>query len=129
MNENESIYKQAVRMKMRVHCRQGVASVEYLFELPLKELDEIYSKLSAKQQAKGNSLLGERTRNDDELELKMAIVKDVFETRQAEIREAEQTAERAAQKARLMQILREKREGALQELSEEELLERIEELS
>jgi hypothetical protein len=115
----EALYKSAARKSLRIVSSRGSVSVEDLFDLPLTELDRIYRDLAPKVASQDHGLMRQRTDSDDELRL--ALVKDVFETRQAEADAANARKENQARKLRLLQLIEQKQDASLAEKSVEEL--------
>ena len=114
------MYKKAAQLGLRYPFR-GLCSTEDLFDLGLEELDAIYKTLKKRQGEAGEGLLQERTQEDEVLTLRLSIVEDVFETKQAEIEARKAAADRRAQKARIMEIIAAKQDEALAGKSLDEL--------
>ena len=114
------MYKQAAQLKVRFPFR-GQIDVEDLFDLGLEDLDAIYKALKKQQGDAEDGLLQERTQEDEVLTLRLSIVEDVFETKQAEIEARKAAADRRAQKARIMEIIAAKQDEALAGKSLDEL--------
>jgi len=114
------MYKHAAQLKLRFPFK-GFCQVEDLFDLKLAELDQIYKAMKKQQGEVEDGLLQERTQEDEVLALKLAVVKDVFQTKQAEIDARKAAADRRAQKARIMEIIAAKQDEALAGKSLEEL--------
>lgn len=115
------MFEQATRMKLRWAYR-GASSVEDLWDLRVEELDTIYKALRKKVRAQQeDSLLAERTGEDEVLSLKVNIIKHVVETKLAEAEERKLAAEKAARKQQIMGIIAHKQDEALMSLEIEEL--------
>lgn len=114
------MYKQAAQSKLRFPYR-GQCGVEDLFDLKLADLDQIYVILKREAGEAEEGLLHERTQEDEALALRLSIVKDVFETKKAEIEARKAAADRRAQKARIMEIIADKQDEALKGKSLDEL--------
>jgi len=115
------MFKSATRMKLRF-SHKGSCSVEDLWDLPLTDLDKIYKSLSSSLQNKqGDSLLIKANKEDDVTNLKMVIVKDVFETINFEREVAKNKSAKAAKKQKLLEIIENKQDADLQNKSVEEL--------
>jgi hypothetical protein len=124
---HEGMYKQAVQARVRFPFR-GNISVEDLFDLDLSELNSVYKVLKREQGETEDSLLEERTEEQEFVALKLAIVLDIFETKQAEIEARKNEANRAAQKQRILEIIDNKQDEALAGKSVEELTAMINDL-
>ena len=113
------MYKKAAQLKLRFPFR-GSSTVEDLFDLSLANLDTLYKALKGERKLE-EGLLSSPTDADRLLDLQLEIVKDVFETRQAEIEARKNAAERKARKERLLEIMADKQDEALKGMSLEEL--------
>lgn len=122
------MFETATRKKFRYPFR-GQISTEDLWDLNMTELDSIYKTLTKEAKAKddGESLLSQN-KIDEELLLKIEIVKTVFETKQEEANASKVAAEKAKKKEKLMTILARKQDDSLEQMSEEDLKKMIEEL-
>lgn len=120
------MYKEAAQLKLRFPFR-GTSSVEDLFDLNLTQLDSLYKALKGVRKLE-EGLLSSPTDEDRILDLQLALVKDVFETKQAESDARKAAAERKAQKERIMEIIATKQDEALLGKSLEELQGMIDEL-
>ena len=116
-----NIYKLAAQKKMRFPYK-GMVQVEDLFDLSLTALDEVYKNL-AKQVKKSEeeSLLKVATTADEELEIKLAIVKEIFIEKQAALEAKKAEAEKKAFNQKIAGIIAQKKEAELQNMSIEEL--------
>ena len=121
MNTMDDLFIVATRNKYRFPYN-GQISVEDLWDLKQGQLDQIYKTLmKSKTTASGESLMTTRTAEDATLEAKIEIVKFIFETKEAEKREAILKQEKEAQKNRVRQIIAEKKDKALADMSIEDL--------
>lgn len=121
------MYKKALQAKLRFAFR-GSLTVEDLFDLGLEDLNAIYKGLV---QEKGDSVAGlltEPTKEGELVALKMQVVKDVFDTKKAEIAASKAAADRKAQKARIMEIIADKQDEDLKGKSLDELTAMVEAL-
>lgn len=122
-----SIFEQAVRLKLRWQYK-GYLSVEHLWDLTLGELDHIYRELNRDYKASTeDSLLGEDVTNQI-LILKIEIVKYIVTTKLQERKDAENAVLRAEKKQKLLDVLKSKQDASLEELSEEEIQNLIDDL-
>ena len=125
----ESIYKQAIRSKLRFQYR-GQISTEDLWSLPLPALDAIYKVLNAEiKQSKEDSLLVIVSKDTAELDLKIAIIKDVVATKQEAKKAAEEESKLRAEKVKIMTALANKQEDAIQNMNEDELAQKLAEIN
>jgi len=115
-------------MKLRFPYK-GSLSVEDLWDLSVQELDKIFKILNARLKVcKEESLLGPREVENTELDLQVAIVRHIVEIKLAEAAARQNEAERAAKKARLLEVLAQKQDAALQVMSEEDIKKMLAEL-
>ena len=121
------MFKQASKMKLRFATSKGNLSVEDLWDLSLPVLDKLavsYDEELAKSPRK--SFISNDSPKNDELELKFNIVKDIITDKLKE--KADQAKQKAAEKAKLLDLLDKKQSEKLENLSEEELRQRLAEL-
>ena len=119
--DNINIFEIATRNKYRFNYK-GTIGVEDLWDLNVTALDTIFKGL--KMQEKENqeeSLLHTKTKEDVELETKIAIVRRIVEVKQQEVANKKAAKEKAEQKKKIMAVLAEKQDAALYEKSEAEL--------
>lgn len=117
----ENIYKYAVEKKLRFPFK-GQISVEDLFDLNVESLDSIYKSLkSQEKEANEESLLTTKSSEDEALEVSIEIVKQIFAQKQREKEERIKAAENRAKKQRIAEIIDNKKDEALNNLSVEQL--------
>ena len=127
MNE-QNIFEVAARNKMRFAFK-GLISVEDLWDLDVKSLDSIFQSLNSQlKQVKEESLLDAKTKQDKELEMKIDIIKHIFQVKTDEQNVRLLAKEKREQKQKIMGILATKQDQTLQNKSEEELQKMLEEL-
>lgn len=123
------LFFNAVKGKYRFPSERGFLTVEQLFDVDLKTLDKIYGTLCEQKDAKPKkSLLSPREVGDVELDEKIDIVTRVYNYKNALIESRRAAAKKSRDKQKLLDILAKKREEALENLSEEELLKKLQEL-
>jgi predicted amidohydrolase len=115
-----NVIEQGVKGKVRFQFR-GQISTEGLYELTEAELDSIYKELSLKAQASSGQSLLQDNSVSSRLTLKMDIVRHVFETKRNERLAAEQKVENAAKKQKMLEVLQQKQNAALLEMSAEDI--------
>jgi hypothetical protein len=121
-----NIFEAATRKRIRFP-HNGQIDVEDLWELGERQLNGVYKTLVSQRVDESDSLFDSPT-TDDVLELKIAVVRHVFETKRAEKELAEQAEARRAEKQRIMEVLAQRQDRALFDLPEEELLAKLEQL-
>lgn len=123
------MFKQATKLKLRFATNKGYLSVEDLWDLSLPSLDKIAVALDEElAKSPRKSFITDNTPKNDELELKFNIVKEIIATKMKEKSDKEIAKDKAAEKARLTELLAKKRSEKLESLSEEELMKRLAEL-
>lgn len=116
-----AMFETATRMKLRFPYSKGSISVEDLWDAPLPSLNTMFKTLNATLKSETEeSLLDAKTKNP-ETELQVEIIRHVVAVRLAEQKEKEVAAEKATKRKFLMNILAEKQESALKNMSEEEI--------
>lgn len=120
MNAND-IFAIATRRKYRFPFN-GQIEVEDLWDLSAPQLDRVYKTLKKDQKTSNEeSLLVTRSAEDSDLDVKIAVVKFVFETKQADKQAAIESAEKAAKKKRIRELIADKKDEALKNMSVEDL--------
>ena len=120
-----NLFEIATRGKYRFPYK-GQIGVEYLWDLPVTELDGIFKALKAQEKKSDEEgLLSHKTSADTELDNKIEIVRYIFGVKMAEKAKREEAVKRKAEKEKLLEILSEKEDNALKSLSVDELRARI----
>ena len=117
------MFEKASRMKLRFNFK-GQCSVEDLWELPLENLDIMYRSLRKKQRdLEGEeSLLTQKTIEDETLELQIGIIKRIVEVKKAEKEARVLELENRQQARKLDELIAEKKQESLRGKSLEELI-------
>lgn len=129
----EKQFEKAMRWGYR-YAYRGTITTEDLWRLNLTALNDIYMALLKEMKDYGEESLlntetdARRAEKLDTLKTKRDIVKYIFEVKLEEENQRKQAAENAALKKRLTEILAEKQDAALKDLTEEELIEKIKQL-
>lgn len=119
--EGNKMFEVATRKKFRFPFK-GSISVEDLWDLSLQQLDGIYKTLNSQQkQAQEASLLTIRTAEDEDLSLKIEIIKHIVSVKQDEINAAVRAKEVKDQREKIMAILADKQDQDLRSKTPEEL--------
>ena len=117
----QNIFKYANKYALRFPYK-GQISVEDLFDLGITELDEIYKTLTKQQKSDaGESLIKKKTTEDKKLEVKIAIVKEIFEDKITAIEKSAKVSEKKAQAQRILEIMNHKEDEKLANMSMDEL--------
>lgn len=119
-NNMGMIYEAAIRNKYRFPYK-GMITIEDLWDLNFTALDNIYKSLnSEKKQDSEDSLITPVVANT-EIENKIAIVKYVYEVKKAEADARKLASENRKKKERIMEIIANRQDAALQNMSDDEL--------
>jgi hypothetical protein len=122
------MFEKATRLKLRF-THKGLCTVEDLWDIPLESLDRIFKDLNIKLKAqKEESLLETRSKEDEILDLKIAIVKHIVEVRLSEQKARTDLAAKSTKKQKLLGIIAEKQDSALRDMSVDELTKLVDEL-
>lgn len=120
MNEI-NMFEIATREKLRFPYK-GSISVEDLWDLSPANLDAVFKSLNAeKKQAETESLLSVKTDADTILDTKLAIVRYIVTVKLSEAEKRAKAKEIKEQKQKIMEIIANKQDAALQNKSVEEL--------
>ena len=123
------MYRKASKMKLRFITERGNLSVEDLWGLSLQDLDKVAIALDRElEHSAKKSFISEVTPTNSVNTLKFDIVKDIISDKLTEKAEKETAKEKKAEKARLLEILARKQDQSLENMSESELLKKIQEL-
>ena len=126
--ESNKMSEVATRKKFRFPFK-GSISVEDLWDLSLQQLDGIYKTLNSQQrQAQEASLLTVCTAEDEDLSLKIEIIKHIVSVKQDEINAAVRAKEVKDQREKIMAILADKQDQDLRSKTPEELQEMLNQL-
>lgn len=122
------MFAMATKMKYRFPFR-GMISVEDLWDLPMSQLDIVFKNLNKDiKQSQEESLMSTPNAEDTELFTKIEIVKFIFDVKRMEAEARKAAAANAEKRQRILEVLAQKQDTALQNMSEEELLKALEEI-
>lgn len=124
----ENIFEYAAKNKIRFPFK-GYITTEDLFDLSLENLDIVFKTLNKQvKQVNEESLLDTKTSEDEELDVKIQIVKYVFAMKTDEKNARLAAKERKEQKQKILEIMANKQNEALQNKSIDELQKMLDEL-
>ena len=127
-NVNTNIFEVATRNGFRFNFK-GMISVEDLWALNVRDLDSVFKILNSQlKQVNEESLLDVKTKQDQELDTKIEIVKYIVKVKQEEENMRLKAKEQKEKKQKIMEILATKQESNLQNMSEDELKKMLSEL-
>ena len=122
------MFEVAVRNKFRFPYK-GVISVEELYDLPLTALDNVFKTLNAEaKKSEEESLLHTKSKADEELALKIDIVKHIVSVKLKEKEDRENARAKKEMKQRLLEIKAKREDAALENMSDEDLNKMLAEL-
>lgn len=124
MSESNTMFERALRAKYKFPSSKGrnAASVEDLWDFTLEELNKSFKTLNAdKRTTSEESLLDSKSKEEKELDAKIAIIKYIVETKKAEDKEKRDRAAALAQVREIDEILGRKDRETLEGKSPDEL--------
>ena len=129
MNNEKNIFEVATRERFRFPYK-GLISVEDLWTLPTKDLDSVFKALNSQlKQVKEESLLDTKTQQDEELDMKIEIVKYIVKIKLAEEQARVDAKTKKEQKQKILELIASKKDADLQNKSVEELQEMLDKLN
>lgn len=130
-----NIFEQATRQALRFSSNRGELSTEQLWDLPLTsrqgfDLDSVAKEVNQRLKSVTEESFVTKSQNPakDSLELKLEILKHIIAVKLKEDEDRRNAAERATERQKLLDILAEKQDSALKELSVEDIQKRLAEL-
>lgn len=118
---NVNLFEVATRTKMRFPYK-GSSDVEQLWDLSVTELDKVFKALNSQsKQAKEESLLNTKSKEDEILDMKIEIVKYIVSVKLAEKEAREKASANREKNQKIMEIIAAKKDEALHNMSVEEL--------
>lgn len=123
-----NIFEIASRKKYRFPFK-GSISTEDLWDLSEVQLDSVYKALSREAQKAGeDSLLSDRELDPD-LMNRIEIVKHIFAAKKAEAEQSKAEHEKAIKRRRILEVIAQKQDENLRNMSEADLQKMLDELS
>lgn len=120
-----NIFEVAVRNKFRFNFK-GMVTVEDLWDLTLTQLDSIYKTLNREvKETEEDSLLGTKTKENDELQTKIEIIKYIVQQKVQEKENRENEVKLKQQKQQILAMLEKKQQTNMENMSEDQLLEML----
>lgn len=119
------MYKKASKLKLRFQTNKGLLTVEQLWGLTQTELKNIiitlHSTIKKENEADLDFLETDTVVEESEDKLRYDIVVDIYKTKQAETREAHEEAEKRAYNKHIDELIAEKQEESLRNMTIEQL--------
>lgn len=116
-----NLFEIATRRKYRFATNKGSLSVEDLWDLSSTQLDAIYRAMTKELREQGGESLMQKDNDNTVLADKIEIIKHIFLVKQEEIAARKAAEENRNKRQRIMEILEQKRDASLQNMSEEDL--------
>ena len=118
----KNIFEIATKYKYRFPYK-GMISVEDLWTLNMKALDEVFKALNTELKITNEeSLLSEKSPADEEVENKIAIVKYIYNCKVQEQNERILASEKRKRDQKIMSIIARKEDAELENMSKEDLI-------
>ena len=129
---NANIFAMASMFKFRYPFK-GTINTEDLWDLNLEQLDDVYkalNKMKMDKDSQGCSLLSNKSLKeyDDTLDVKIEIVKYIFEEKVEAARKHEADIINAEKKRRILEVLAKKQDDSLNNMTEDELRKMLEDI-
>ena len=124
-----NIWLEAIKRKVRFEYK-GIISVEDLFDLELTDLDKLYQEFSKTLKDISSDSLLDDENNEliNDLQLRLDIVKGVFDIKQAEAKALQEKIANLEERQKIMRIINQKEDAELADLSIEELKAKLDDL-
>ena len=122
-----NIFEKATRLRLRFATSRGAILTEDLWHLPLTgvngcDLDSCAKAVNAEiKKEEEESFVKPRGEKSSELELRLEILKHVIKARLDEMDEKENAAVKATKRAKILQLIEDKKDDELKGKSTEEL--------
>jgi hypothetical protein len=124
----DNLFEKASRMKLRFDYN-GRLTVEDLWDVPLTALDKMYKYVYKQLQENSEvSLLETKNELDIHLFVTSELIKHIVQVRLNEKKKAEELQERREKKQKLLEIIADKQDESLKNMSVEDLTKMVEEL-
>lgn len=118
------LYKKASKEKIRFTTKKGLLSSEQLWDLSIKDLDEVVVGLEESYQTSGAKTFipnVKETSKDRTEKLKFEVALDILQTKVKDQEVAAKAQETRRHNNRINELIAQKKEGEMNDLSVEEL--------
>ena len=130
------MYKKAIQMKLRFPSQRGLLTVEQVYDLKLSQLEPMIKGALAEVKSKTGDTDSElsflegktETKEVEEIKLRFDILKDIYLTKQAEIKAEREEVNTNEEIKKLEAALARKKDKELEEMSADDLEKKILEL-
>lgn len=124
-----NMFEIATRTKMRFPFK-GMISVEDLWDLSVRDLDNVFKTLNAQvKKSQEESLLATKSKEEEVLAMQIDIVKHIVEVKLAEAEAVQHSKEVKEKKQKIMEVLSAKQDADLHNKSIDELKAMLNELN
>ena len=117
----DNLFETACRKKYRFPYN-GMISTEDLWDLSLEQLDSIFKTLNKKIKVQGEDSLMAAAKGDSTLTNMVEIVRYIFKVKTLEAQARRTAVENAEKRRRILEVLEQKQDENLRNMTEEELL-------
>jgi hypothetical protein len=125
-----SIFEQASRQKLRFRAKNGLVTAEDLWDLKLKDLDEIAVGVQEQvTKTAANSFLKPKSGPDKTLTLTLEVLVHIINVKQEEARLATEAAEKRQKRNKILELIDRKKDEELQGKSVDDLMKELAALS
>lgn len=123
------MFEKASRLKLRFESSKGLLSTEDLWGLSLDSLDNLAKSVNKKlKESQEESFINRKSKSDSELELKLNILKRVIEYKLDKAEKLKARNKVSEERRVLMEILAQKDLENKRNMSQEDILKRLNEL-
>ena len=123
-----NMFEIATRTKMRFPFK-GMISVEDLWDLSVRDLDNVFKTLNAQvKKSQEESLLATKSKEEEVLAMQINIVKHIVEVKLAEAEAMQHSRELKEKKQKIMEVLSAKQDADLHNKSIDELKAMLDEM-
>lgn len=124
-----NIFEVASRKKLIFTSTKGPIRTDDLWDLSLVQLNKLYQEQKKiESETVVDSLLGSQTSTQTDTELRIAIIKRIFDVKKAEQDAREQRAANEAKRQKIMDIIERKQDASLEAMSSDDLKKMLESL-
>ena len=122
----ENLFEMATREKLRFQYK-GLLTVEDLWDLDVHALDTVFKGLNAKAKAsEEESLLQTKSKTDSQVAAQIEIVKHIVSVKLKEAEARKAAKENREKRQRIMEIMADKQDAELKEMSVADLQKMLE---
>jgi tRNA U34 5-methylaminomethyl-2-thiouridine-forming methyltransferase MnmC len=123
------MFEKASRLKLRFASSKGYLATEDLWDLNLSQLNAMAKSLKKQlKESQEEDFLTEKSEEDSITELKFDLVLKILKTKLAEKKDRENKEANKLAKEKYLSILERKQNAELENMSKEEILQKIKEL-